>query len=59
MNHRWLFRMTRWAQNPPSQKRVIFVVAILAVCLIVVAIEQFIGWPEMLSQEPRGWRWKP
>ncbi len=59
MNQRWLFKMARWAQNPPSEKRVIFVVSILAVCLCVVAIEMFIGWPEWLSLDPKGTRWKP
>ena len=59
MNHRWLFKMARWAQNPPSMKRVIFFSSILAICLTLAAIEMFIGWPEALSMNPRGNRWKP
>lgn len=59
MNPRWMFRMARWAQNPPSEKRVKFVLAIIAVCLTVFAVEYFIGWPEMLSLEPGGWRYRP
>ena len=59
MNPRWLFRMARWAQNPPSAKRVKFFVAILVVCLLAVAVESFIGWPEALSLDPKGTRWKP
>lgn len=59
MNQRWLFRMARWARNPPSEKRVKFVLSILALCLILAAIEHFVGWPEALSLAPRGERWKP
>lgn len=56
MNPRWLFRMKRWAQNPPSEGRVKFVFAIIAVCLIILGIEHFIGWPDALTLEPRSWR---
>ena len=60
MNYRWLFRMARWAQNPPGEKRVILVLGIVAVCLIVFAVETFVGWPELLSLEPRSGRsWRP
>ncbi len=59
MNYRWLFRMARWAQNPPSEKRVIFVFGIVAVCLAVFAVEYFFGWPEVLSMDPRARRMRP
>lgn len=59
MNQRWLFRMARWARNPPSEKRVIFVFAIITVCLVLFAVEYFWGWPEMLSPDPKRHRWKP
>jgi hypothetical protein len=59
MNPRWLFRMARWAQNPPSEGRVKFVLAIIALCLLFFAIEVFIGWPEALSLDPRAWRFTP
>lgn len=59
MNQRWLFKMARWAQNPPSASRVKFVLAIVAVCLAVLAIEQFYGWPDALSLDPKGQRWRP
>ncbi|MBT0956952.1 hypothetical protein IV417_06110 [Alphaproteobacteria bacterium KMM 3653] len=49
----WLFRMKRWAQNPPSTSRVIMVLSIVAICLVLFAIERFIGWPEALSPEVR------
>jgi len=57
MNPRWLFRMARWANRPPSEKRVRLVLGIIAVCLVIFAIEYFIGWPDWMSTEPmRHWR---
>ncbi len=58
MNPRWLFRMAKWAHQPPSESRVKFVFAIIAVCLVIFAIEYFIGWPEIFSVEPAR-RWRP
>ena len=56
MNPRWFLRMSQWARNPPSEKRVILFFGILAACLILFGIERFIGWPEWLQMEgtPRG-----
>lgn len=45
----WLFRMRRWAQNPPSWGRVKLVVGVIAVCLALVAVEVFIGWPDWMT----------
>jgi len=59
MNPRWLFRMARWAQNPPSEGRVKLVFGIIAVCLILFGIEYFFGWPEWMSIDPRPHRWRP
>lgn len=59
MNHRWLFRMARWAQNPPSEKRVKFVFAIIGICLATFAVEYFFGWPEALSVDPKWHRYQP
>ena len=49
MNPRWFLRMARWAQNPPSESRVKFVFAIIAVCLVLVGIEWLGLWPDWLS----------
>ncbi len=57
MNPRWLFRMAKWARHPPSEKRVIFVLGIVGLCLVLFAIERFVGWPDFLSLEPRARRW--
>ncbi|MDJ0859346.1 MAG: hypothetical protein QNI90_10160 [Dinoroseobacter sp.] len=49
MNFNWLMRMSRWARNPPSEKRVKYMLLIVAACLTLWAIEQFFGWPEALT----------
>lgn len=49
MNQRWLFRMAKWAKHPPSKGRVQFVLAILAACLALAAVEHFIGLPDALK----------
>ena len=51
MNPIWFMRAKRWAQNPPSMKKVMFVAGIVAVCLILYGIETFIGWPEGLTAD--------
>jgi len=51
MNSRWLLRMTRWAQNPPSAGRVKFVLAIIAVCAALYAVERYYGWPDALTPD--------
>ena len=51
MNWLSLLRMARCARNPPSAARVRLVLAILAICLFVFAIETWIGWPDWMSLE--------
>ncbi|RBW53441.1 hypothetical protein DS909_14510 [Phaeobacter gallaeciensis] len=46
MNMRHLLRMSRWARNPPSEKKVIMVFAIIAFCLILFGIEYAGFWPD-------------
>ncbi|MCP4206587.1 MAG: hypothetical protein GY767_06025 [Shimia sp.] len=53
MNFRHLMRMNKWARNPPSEARVKLVFGIVAACLVLVLIEKFIGWPDMLTLEPQ------
>lgn len=59
MSPHWLFRMARWARNPPSPQKVKFVLIIIGICLGVVAVEQFIGWPDMLTVDRGAFRWRP
>lgn len=43
---RWLLRMSRWARNPPSEKRVIFVFSVIVLCLALFGIEKMGWWPD-------------
>ena len=45
----WLLRAKRWVQNPPSSGRVKLVFGVIAVCLLIVGIEHFFGWPEWMT----------
>lgn len=49
MNPIWLMRAKRWIDNPPSWKRVRMGLAIAAICLALVGVEQLFGWPEALT----------
>lgn len=49
MNPLWFMRAKRWAQNPPSAKKVAFVAAIIAFCLVLYVIEAIWGWPDSLT----------
>lgn len=48
---RWLLRMSLWARNPPSDKRVKLVLAVVALCALLYGYERLFGWPEMLTVE--------
>ncbi|WP_342075819.1 hypothetical protein [Yoonia sp. SS1-5] len=49
MNPIWFLRAKRWAQHPPSAKKVRFVAAILAICVVLYAIDAAFGWPDALT----------
>ncbi|SLN41789.1 hypothetical protein AQS8620_01638 [Aquimixticola soesokkakensis] len=51
MNPMHLLRAARWARKPPSAKRVKLVLGVVAICLVLVAIEHVVGWPEALTIE--------
>ena len=42
-------RMAKWARHPPSARRVKLVLGVVAVCLILFAIERLIGFPDGLT----------
>ncbi len=54
MNFRMLLMMKRWAANPPSMSKVIFVVSIIAICIALFAVEKVFGWPEWLTPNSGG-----
>ena len=47
----WLGRAKRWVQNPPPLWRVKLVLAVIAVCLLIYALEFAGFWPEALKTE--------
>jgi hypothetical protein len=48
----WFTRMARWAHRPPSARRVAIILAVIALCLALAALERFVGWPAWLSVNP-------
>ena len=49
MNLRHLLRMSRWAHRPPTAKRVKMVFLVILFCLLLVALERLLGWPDWLT----------
>lgn len=49
MNMVWLIRMARWARHPPPLWRVKLVIGVVLLCLALVGIEHFWGWPDWLQ----------
>ncbi len=49
MNIFLLLRMKRLADNPPSRKRIILVLSILAFIATLAFYEYLFGWPEFLT----------
>ena len=54
MNYTWLLRMAKWARNPPSEARVKLIIGVILICLALVGIEYFVGWPDWLTLENGG-----
>ena len=51
MNPIWLLRMSKWARNPPSAKRVKLVFGIIVLALVIVGIEWMGWWPDWATAE--------
>lgn len=47
----WLLRASRWVRRPPSMKMVKLVFGLIAVGLIIVALEKLGIWPEWAKLE--------
>ncbi|PCH92934.1 MAG: hypothetical protein COB84_10035 [Rhodobacteraceae bacterium] len=54
MNLRWLLRMKRWANHPPSWTTVKLVAGVIALCILLYLYEYLYGWPEFLTTQPVG-----
>lgn len=48
---RWLLRMSLWARNPPSKKRVQFVLGIIVVALLIAGMERMGWWPDWATAQ--------
>lgn len=48
----WLLRMSRWSRHPPSLRRVLLVLGVVAACLVLAGIEHLWGWPAWLTVNP-------
>jgi hypothetical protein len=47
----WLMRARMWVKNPPSAKRVKFIFALVAISLLVAALEYFGFWPDWATAQ--------
>jgi len=56
LNPRHLLRMSKWARNPPSEKRVKLVLGVIIACFVLFGIERLVGFPAWLVPDnvPRG-----
>ena len=48
----WLIRMAQWARRPPSARRAALFAGVALACLVLVAIERGLGWPDWLTLDP-------
>ncbi|WP_299884515.1 hypothetical protein [uncultured Ruegeria sp.] len=51
MNPRHFLRMSQWARNPPSKRRVQLVFGIILLCLLVYGVEYMGWWPDWAMGE--------
>ena len=50
----WLLRAKRWAQNPPSAKRVMLILAIVGACAVLYGLERMGLLPDWMQAERIG-----
>ncbi|GHE00502.1 hypothetical protein U879_12660 [Defluviimonas sp. 20V17] len=55
MNPFWLIRLARWARHPPGGRQVVFVIAVVVICLVIVALARSGLWPDW-ARLHGGWR---
>lgn len=42
----WLMRASRWARHPPSPRRVALVLVVVAIAVVIVALDKTGYWPD-------------
>ncbi len=52
----WLLRAKRWQQNPPSARKVVVVLSVIAFTLLLYLVERELGWPDWATAERVPWR---
>lgn len=53
---RWAIRLAQWFRRPPSRQQAILIAVTIGVCVAVVLVERFVGWPDwatLRDQAPR------
>jgi len=55
---RRLVRMAKWARHPPSERRVRLVFGVILICLILFGLERVFGWPDWLTLNTSGRRFR-
>ena len=51
---RWAIRLAQWFRHPPSRSRVILMAVVIALCVALVLVERFIGWPDWATLPDQG-----
>ena len=51
LNMRHLLRMSKLARHPPSERKVKLVIGVIVICLILFAIERWIGVPDWMQMD--------
>lgn len=49
LNPRHFLRMAKWARNPPSEKRVLLVFGVVAICLVIGGLDYFGVFPDWMA----------
>lgn len=51
MNPIWFLRMKRWAQNPPSARRIVLVFGVIGICLALYGLERAGVLPDWMQAD--------
>lgn len=54
MNLRWLLRMRRWVDHPPSKQRMMLIAGVILAGLLIVGLEHWGYWPDWATTERTG-----
>lgn len=49
LNPRHLLRMAKWAHKPPSEKRVLLVFGVVAICLVIGGLDYLGVFPDWMA----------